>query len=211
MKKLLFASNIILIILLNSCEPAATFDKSQPDNQKPLTSFPKRIQGNYLSEDESTKITISDRLLISHIEYDYKEHKDSVIRYYKLIGDTLIEKTSGTKEMVVLNGDTIIRHSNQTDTLFNISTDNVLNKFKGYYFLNKRLGDNAWEVKKISLKNGVLTFGIISGSEDIKKLKEITESTADTISTHFDLTRKQFKKFIKQDGFSDEEKFYRIR
>ena len=102
---------------------------------------------------------------------------------------------------------TVIQHANWTDTLFNISADNVLKKFKGYYFLNNRYKDSSWEVKKLSLKKGVLTVGSVSDNDDIQKLKEITETTADTTSTNFTLSRKQFKKFVKQDGFSKQETF----
>ncbi|MEI8052211.1 MAG: hypothetical protein WCH52_00560 [Bacteroidota bacterium] len=211
MKKIFIASITIIALMLNSCDPAATFDKPQPDKQKPLTSFPKRTQGNYLSKDESSILTISDKLLTRHFDYEYKEHKDSIIQFYKLNGDTIISKRDGVKEKVIVVGDTVIRHANLTDTLFYISEDNLLNKFKGYYFLNKHLSNNTWEVNKLSLQNGVLTYGIISEGDDIKRLNEITESSADTTSKHFDLTRKQFKKFIKQGGFSEEEKFDRIR
>jgi len=56
-----------------------------------------------------------------------------------------------------------------------------------------------------------LTMGNISIEEDVNKLKEITETLEDTISTQFSLSKRQFKKFVKQEGFSEQETFVRIR
>ena len=54
------AINVTLI--LGSCDPTATFDKPQPDNEKSLASFPNRLQGNYLAGDQGSVVAISDNL-----------------------------------------------------------------------------------------------------------------------------------------------------
>jgi hypothetical protein len=210
MKKIVAATIVIVALVLDSCEPAATFDKPQPDNIKSLTSFPERLQGRYLADDLTSIVTITDKLITRHYDYDYKVFKDSIGSSYKIAGDTLINLTEGTKEKILLKGDSVTLHANWKDTLFNISADNVLKKFKGYYFLNNRYDDNVWEVKELSLTKGVLTVGSISDTIDIQRLKEITETTADTISTQFSLTRRQFKKFVSQNGFGDQETFTRV-
>jgi hypothetical protein len=88
--------------------------------------------------------------------------------------------------------------------------DNVVRRFKGYYFLNKRYDKTSWVVKKIQLTKGQLTLSSISTKLDIENLKEITETSADTIPPYkFSATKKQFKQFIKSDGFSDNETFVR--
>ena len=210
MKKFVTTTFFVAGLLLDSCEPAATFDKAQPDNVKALSAFPGRLQGKYLAADQASIVIISDNLITRHYDFDFKQHKDSIGYSFKIIGDTLINETDGTKEIILLKGDTVIQHANWTDTLFNISADNILKKFRGYYFLNSRYSDNAWEVKMLSLNKGVLTVGGISDKDDIQKLKEITETTADTISTSFSLTRRQFKQFVKQEGFGTQEMFNRM-
>lgn len=210
MKKLTSATIIFCTFLFNSCEPVATFDKPQPEIVKSLTSFPERLQGKYLAADQASIVTISDKLITRHYDFDFKEHKDSIRSPYKIVDDTLVNLTYGTKEIVTFECDTVIQHANWKDTLFNISTENVLKKFKGYFFLNTRFSDHAWEVKKVSLKKGMLTFGSISDIDDLQKLKGITETNSDTISQPFTLPRRQFKKFVKQNGFSKQETFSRI-
>jgi len=210
MKKFVTTTFIIATLILDSCEPAATFDKPQPDNIKSLAAFPQRLHGKYLADDQASIVIIADNLITRHYDFDFKQHKDSIGHSFKIIDDTLINEIDGTKEIILLKGDTVIQHANWTDTIFNISADNILKKFKGYYFLNSRYRDNVWEVKKLSLSKGVLTVGDISDKDDIQKLKEITETTADTITTNFSLTSRQFKQFVKQQGFGKQETFNRM-
>jgi len=76
--------------------------------------------------------------------------------------------------------------------------------------MNTRDTINAWEVKEVSLRAGLLTIGAISNENDIEKLQELSETNRDTISRNYTLTRKQFKKFIRQEGFSEKETFTKI-
>jgi hypothetical protein len=202
---------VIIALFLESCEPAAIFDQPQPVYINPLTSFPGRLQGKYLSVDQASIVTIEDKLLTRTFDFDVQEHKDSISSSYILKGDTITDQTNGTKEKVLLKGDYVIKHVHWIDTLFNISEDNVLKKLKGYYFLNIRYSDSAWEVIKLSLKDGVLTVGSVSVEEDLQKLEKITETSSDTLPSRFTLKRKQFKKFIRQEGFSEQETFTRIK
>lgn len=209
MKKIILGC-IILATSLISCEPAATFDQPQPADTKILTAFPEMIWGTYLSEDEASTLTITKNMMSRTYEFDSKFNRDSLPNTYKLIGDTLIDTVSGLKEKVLVKADTIIQHVHFIDTLFKLSSDNVLKEFRGYLFLNIRYSDKQWTVQKLSLKNGLLTVGSISQKEDINRLKAITQTTSDTASKYFKLTRKQFNNFIKQHGFSEEETFTKI-
>lgn len=199
----------IAAITLYSCDPAATFNKPQPDAVKAQSAFPERLWGKYLSTDQASVVTVTGQLIIDHLEFDLKVHKDSLGAAYKVIGDSLVN-TDGTKQRASLKGDTIVIHANSIDTLFNISADNVLKKFKGYYFLNTRYDSSSWIVRKLSLKKGVLTIASIEEEADIEKLKEITETTADTLSTPINLKRRQFKTFVRRGGFAEEESFTRM-
>lgn len=211
MKKLFAFTIFIAVFSLCGCEPVATFIQPQPDNVKSLTAFPASIQGDYLAADQASVLTISNALVTRHYDFDFKENRDSLGSSYKILNDTLIYLPNMNREKILVEGDSIVRHANWIDTLFLISPENILKKFKGYYFLNLRFSDNAWEVKKLSLKKGVLTVGSIADKSDINKLKEITETTSDTTTTYFNLTRKQFRIFVRQNGFSQLETFKRMQ
>ena len=171
MKKLVPAIIAIAAVILYSCEPAAIFNKPQPDKVKEFKSFPERLKGMYLAANEASILTITDKLIIQNYNYDYKVHKDSLGPHFKITGDTLFNLTEGTKENILLNGDTVTVHSNTNDTLFDITNGSILKKFKGYYFLNNRYDDSTWEVKQLSLKKGMLTMVSIWYENDIQKLK----------------------------------------
>jgi hypothetical protein len=210
MKKHLVVLAFLAAVVLHSCVPVATFDKPQPDDVKPLDAFPVRLHGSYMAEDFASVLTIYKQMIIRHYDYDIVEHRDSLGSSRRLSGDSLINLHDGSAEKVELRGDSVIQHVSWTDTLFNLADGNVLKKFKGYYFLNLQYRENAWIVNKLSLQNGTLTIGEISGSDQIKTLREITEGTTDTATTHFSPTRKQFKTFVRKEGFSDEETFRRM-
>jgi len=99
-------------------------------------------------------------------------------------------------------------HIFYTDTLFQLNSDHILRKMKGYCFLNTHYADQNWEVQKLSLHRGKLNISSISAENELETLVEITESPKDTIPPYqFTATKKQFKKFVKQEGFTDTETF----
>jgi hypothetical protein len=210
-----FAVFFIGIFLFAGCADSISsfvfFDKPQPDNTKSLDSFSKILQGRYSDSDEVSILTIGNNIITRHFNYDCKLPQDSLDSSFKIVGDTIIDLTDGTKEKVLLKGDTIIVHFDVIDTIFNISKGDVLKKFKGYYFLNRPEG-NDWSVQSLSLKKGILTISYIS-IDGIQKLGNITETASDTIllPINFNLTKKQFKTFVKQNGFDEQEIFMRIK
>ena len=84
--------------------------------------------------------------------------------------------------------------------------DNVVRKYKGYYFLNIRLDKTSWEVKRMQLSKGMLIISSISTEIEIKNLTKIIESPQDSIPPYkFSATKKQFKEILKNNGFSIDE------
>ncbi len=193
-----------------ACEPPVTFNEPQPTDIDNLSKFPKRLQGQYMSLADNSTLSISDKLIQRIYDYDYKIHPNQLDSTTQLSGDTIIDLTTNEKTVIKRDGDSLINHAHYIDTLFQMDYDNVVRKFKGYYFLNTRYDKTSWEVKKIQLEKGQLVISGISTKEDIENLKEITETATDTIPPYkFTATKKQFKKFIKNDGFSDSETFVR--
>jgi len=202
---------LIVVIFLISCEPGVTFIEPQPESIKSSTSFSKQIQGSYLAFDFASVLTINEKQITRHFDFDYKTQKDSLGINFKIVKDSIVNLVNGSKEKVLIQVDSIVQHANWIDTLFNISSENVLKNYKGYYFLNSKFSDEKWEVKELGLKNGVLTLASISTKEDIQKLNEIMESPNDTVSTNFNLTKRQFKRFLREEGFREKETFTRMK
>lgn len=210
MKRLKFISTIIILTSLFACEPPVTFNEPQPTDTDNLSKFPDRLQGQYLSLASNSTLVIGDKLIQRIIDFDLEIHPSELDNNSRLSGDTIIDLTTNTREVVKRDGDSLVIHIHHIDTLFLMDYDNVVRKFKGYYFLNKRYDKESWEVQKIELSKGQLVISSISTKQDIENLKTITESTQDTVAPYkFATTKKQFKEFIKNDGFSDSETFVR--
>ncbi len=212
MKRLNLISTFIILTSLFACEPTVTFNEPQPTDTDNLSKFPKRLQGQYLSLEDNSTLNISDKLIQRIYDFDFKVHPNQLDSTARLSGDTIIDLRTNEKTLIKRDGDSLINHVHYIDTLFQIDYDNVVRKFKGYYFINTCYDKTSWEVKKIQLLKGQLVISRISTKQDIENLKEITETAVDTIPPYkFTATKKQFKEFIKNDGFTDSEIFVRQR
>jgi hypothetical protein len=201
---------LVILPILFGCEmkELALFDEPQPSDIKNLSKFPNRIQGDYLSLNDSSTLTIDDSMIWRISNFDYKIHPNELDENSKISGDSLFDSETGDKWPVSRDGDSLIVSIRLTDTLFMIKPNNFARKFKGYYFLNNYLDDLGWEVNQMKLKKGELSISSISSETDIKNLNEITETSTDTIPPFkYSVTKKQFKEFIRNNGFSDSEIF----
>ncbi len=211
MKRLKFFLFILLMGLI-ACEPPVTFSEPQPTGLDNLSEFPSRLQGNYLSLEDNSMLSINDKLIQRTYDFDYKIHINQLDSTSILSGDTIFDLLSNEKTIIKREGDSLVIHVNYNETLFQLNYDNVVRKYKGYYFINNRYDKESWEVKKMQLTKGQLIISSISTSLDLENLKEITATQQDTIAPYkFTTSKKQFKKFIKNEGFSESETFVRIK
>jgi len=209
MKLLRFISTIIVLTCFIACEPTVTFNEPQPADTDNLTKFPKRLQGQYVSLEDSSTLFVLDNVIIRTYDYVSILHPNQLGNINAtLSGDTVIDNPTNEKTAVTYIGDSIKLPIHCVDTMFQLDYDNVVRKFKGYYFLNTRYDKANWEVKKVKLTKGQLVISSISTKLEIEKLIEITDSPNDTVPPYnFKATKKQFKEFIKNDGFIDSEIF----
>ena len=209
-KKLRLITTVIILTSLFACQPPVIFNEPQPTDTENLSIIPERLQGLYLSLEDSSTLLISDKLIQRIYDFDLEVNPSQLDSTSKLSGDTLINLETNEKQIIRRVGNNLITHIHSIDTLFQMDYDNVIRKFKGYYFLNKRYDKTSWEVKKVELKKGQLVISSISSELDVDNLKEITETPTDIVPPKkFTVTKKQFKDFIKNDGFSDSETFVR--
>ena len=201
----------LTLMTFTACGPIASFNEPQPPNTNNLSAFPKRIQGQYLSIEDSSILKITVNLICRIYDFDQKMNINQLDSNTVLSGDTIIDNNTKEKTIIKKVGDTLINHIHSIDTLFRLGNTDILRKFKGYYFINTYCGKDCWEVKKIKFKKGRLSISEISSTQDIEKLQEITENFQDTVSFKFSPTKKQFKEFIKKNGFSDSEVFIRMK
>lgn len=191
----------VFLLLLMGCGPVVTFDRPQPADVDSLTKIPGRLIGKYISNDGSAILTINGKSMVIHYDYEIRQHKDSI---------DMTDMSPEEKAACRIEGNWVIEHIRDTDTLFHFSNENVLKKFKGYYFLNSLVHENAWFVQKMQLHKGLLTIGEISAEQDIDALEQIKESPIDTSTYNVRFTRKQFQNYMKT-GFSKVDTFKRMK
>ena len=208
MKTKIFFLNLIFCLCFISCkEPIVSFEVTQPENVKEQKEFPKKLIGIYYNLENDTeliirkyfilkKILIKDTLKISELD------KNEIIK-----NDTLYKLNTNEKYKIIKIDDTLFSNYIFSDTVFNLKKTDVLKKFKGYYFLNKSIKETGfWEVEKLNLTKGILNINGIETENEISLLENITESKKDTVKPFtIKPTKKQFKEFIKKNGFSNGE------
>ncbi|MCO5230526.1 MAG: hypothetical protein M9958_05145 [Chitinophagales bacterium] len=202
----------IFLISFYACTPSVTFSEPQPTETDNLSEFPKRLQGQYLSLDDNSTLEISDQMIRRIYDYDTETHSNQLDSASQPSGDTIINPISNEKSLITRDGDSLITHVHKIDTLFLMSSDNIAREFKGYYFLSTRYKQSSWIVKKIQLTREKLILSSISTQLDIEHLREITDSPTEKAQIYeFTPSKKQFKKFVKNNGFRDREILLRLK
>lgn len=211
MQKLSCFSLIMVVLFLSACQPTVTFTEPQPKDVSAIDRFPQRIQGKYLSSQDSTFLWITSNSMIRIYDFNEKLHLSQLDSTQQIIGDSLFDLKTNQGQLIRIEGDSIVMHVNEVDTLFKFDKHNVLKKFKGYYFVNIYRSEANWEVKELEPSRGKIILSDISPKEDLSQLKVIAESSQDTTPYVLSPTRRQFKKFVRNEGFIDSEVFLKLR
>ncbi len=212
MNQLKIIGTFLFLFGLHSCEPPVTFTEPQPVGVKNLAKIPSRLQGEYVSLNDSSTLVITEKIIQRIYDVEETIHPSELDSNCIINGDTILNVATKEKNLFTRVGDSLKTRIHWVDTLFVLNYDNVLRKFKGYYFANIRFDEAKWEVKKLHMAKGELIFSSITSEADIKNLQEITESVQDTVPPYtFTTSKKQFKKFVKSDGFGDQERFIKIK
>jgi hypothetical protein len=208
-KKVYFFLNLASIVLF-ACQAPVTFKEPQPKDVASLGGFPQRMQGKYLSSEDNTLLRVTSNSMIRIYDFDQKLHLSQLDSNLQIIGDTLFDLRTNTGQVISVEGDSLTMHIHEQDTLFKIDDLNVLKKFKGYYFMNIYVPTDTWKVQELEFSQGRLILSSINPKKDLAQLKVLTESTQDTAPYIFSPTRKQFKQFVRNEGFRDREVFWEI-
>lgn len=199
MKKLI--AILAFAVLLVSCkESIANFTDVQPVNKTNLKSFPKKMQGVYHNAAFHTDLTIENQIVLLTTHFN------------DTINTADLQQLSSEIKVDAqpLNDSLFIATYAVTDTVFTLSNQQVLRKWKGHYFLNSQQENKLWEVKKLTYKNNIVSVSNIVSEEAIAQLDQLTETATDSIRPKtYTLNKKQFKQFVKENGFSESNAYVR--
>jgi hypothetical protein len=203
--------SLIVIVACNN-DSKVTFTTPQPIGAKDLKEIPKRLQGEFVSEDKSHTLIITSNAITKIFDGDILLTTNELDSEIMIIGDTLTVKSDGSKFKIKKQGDSIIYHQHFEDTLFSLNGINILRKLKGFYFVNIMESSEMWKVSQIGISKGILTISVIDSIENINSLIEVKENNQDTIvNRNISVNRRQFKHIVKENGFGSETKYFKIR
>jgi len=202
---------LMCLLVFQCCTPPVQFGEPQPTGENNLDAFPDKLQGQFLNVADSSVLTIGKDLMVQHYHSLIAESRKDLDTLYKLVNDsTIVNRDTNDSTRVMVTADTVRGYIDVYDTLFHISEKNVLRKFKGYYFLNVAYSE-SWEVQMLNLSNQKLSLGKIPSKEGMEKIKSISEAAVDTSKGNVELTKDEFKEFIKQGGFYITSEFVRVK
>lgn len=207
----------LLVSLLMSCEnQQLNFSESQPTKSKEHKRFKKGFTGEYLSLDDSVSVLyVSKNRIIRHNKFRTKIHLTELdtMKNVSIQGDKLVVKEAGIDEQIWdlewEEDSAIILATFSVDTLFELSSDNVLKYDRKKYFLNKKVKNNLWNVDILMLdENDQLTICGLSGEEavleDIKNIFPVSakmdldqNGTSDYIQR---ISKKEFRALLELDA-----------
>ncbi len=205
--------------LLMGCEedPSIRFGQAQPGHMQSVSTFGKSLQGRWMSLADSSVLVINanavvrqDRPVGKVALNDLKEGLQITIKAQRVYQDDSIEVGR------VVLGDSVVLTANTIDTLFVIGAGHILKEEKGQWFLNDER-QAGYLVRRLQLVNGKeLSYDRLTHDEDGQILRSVTsvsdvyeEDSAQVMLAK--PTTREFRRFLRKDGFANRERFVRLK
>ncbi|MEE4196940.1 MAG: hypothetical protein V2I54_04800 [Bacteroidales bacterium] len=171
---------IFLFLVFWSCGPYIWFKSPQPEGRKNLQAFPNELIGKYTSSEDHSVIIINKKKVIKQF---HEELFMSLDEFQQETGDTIAKDTSflftdNWHIKVKVYGDSVVVFSWKDEVQFELSEDQLLRKYRDYYFLNSRDTGDYWKVKILSLRGDTLEYADLLKAKEIEKIKSITSVTS---------------------------------
>lgn len=205
-----------------ACEDSISFEEPQPTGKNDFKKIPNKLRGTYISTLENTFLTIDKEHIVEWVDIETKTLADSLkldidsAKFNELSTDSIhVIKGKYDLKLRFTTGDSVMIYYSYRDTLFSISKENILRRFKGHYFLNYQINRENWKVRLLTLHEKKLSFSKLGTSGEIEDLKEITEvqeiksDSGKTVSYKLKPSRRELKLLMKHQ-FSETKSYRRI-
>jgi hypothetical protein len=203
---------VISFLILAGCSPTILFNAPQPPDKRDLAGFPARYFGEYMGIEDSSFFVLEKYLIREQYSSDINAPRSEIDTSKKFIlrDNTVYISETGEEVPVIIRNDSVFGTYITYDTVFHISDENILRKYKGYYFMNIRNDEEEWVVYKLKIsKDGNASFCGISEEDEIEHLKEITtvfeeKNDKGEVTQYIIKPEKgDFKQIIKEGYFKD--------
>lgn len=204
---------IFVALTILACEDPIRFEKPQPEGTIEQHVIPRKYHGRYQSLEDSSILIISRGNIISYYKRQFKGRIAELDPAERILfsKDTTFSDEHGKATVKVKHSGAEIAYQYENrETIFSFARHDVLKKFRGYYFLNHETDASHWTVTKLGFTKEGLVLGSLSSKDDLRRLQELTQQKSDTVY-NFRPTSKQMKKFIRDKGFHNEERFVKLK
>jgi hypothetical protein len=203
---------ILSCLIFAGCSPTILFNSPQPEGKKDLYHFPARYLGEYEEIGDSSIFVLEKYLIRERYPLDISAPRSEIdtSKEFILRDNIVYISETGEEVPVITRNDSIFGTYITYDTVFCITDENLLRKFKGYYFLNIMNDKEEWIVYKLKFeKDGRASLCDISKDDEIDGLKEITTIVEEqndkgkVIKYIIKPEQEEFKQIIKEGYFRD--------
>lgn len=210
---------LIAILFLFSCNDnnRVKFEKPQPASVRELKHFGKDIQGVYVkySNPNKTMAIFPDYIATNlHIQFRigrFGLQLDSSAHFDINNDSALIAYFKQQNVDARITGDTIVYSQSIVDTIFMITENHILKRYKRNYFLNYKFDDNYWRVKKIKVRGDTLYVGEIYPNDSLLHYDYASLDTNinEKHAKEYILSpsKREFKKLMRSKAFAITEKY----
>lgn len=176
--KQLLSSTFILLLFLSSCLSPVVFDDAYPKGEESLNSIPDFVQGIFMCESDSTIISITDHGIYA---WDVNYFEESIERINERETCTLIENEIYFEELQecvpvdFISEDSVKGEFITIDTLFEMSSKDIVKLYKGSVVLSHKLSKEKWVISLLSLDaHNNVYYRAINENSELESLAEIT-------------------------------------
>jgi hypothetical protein len=209
---------ILCLAFIQKCDPYVVFDTPQPVNKGNQSSISEILTGTYINKDSTFLIITTDMILKKSEEYfEITEDELDTMSQYTYDENFIYGPILDTAPIIEKRYDTIMGSYIYKDTLFELSSNQFIRKYKGNYYLNIQQKDKTWEVIQFISKSDSLIIKSMDKEKDIDLVKniafvhEVIKDSSDKIQKYIiTASQKEFKQFLKANGFQDIETWIKI-
>ena len=206
----------LFLIMMSSCTSTQNdiviFSEPQPRGVRACKDIPKELWGAYVNAEKNEFLFVTAHLIWKKTNFINQIHIRDIDSNFVLRGDSLIDTVARESIRVVRRGDSIRYSWSNIDTIFQVSTNDIIKKWRGRYFMNKSYIYGSWSVRQMIVHHGMLSISNINDSVDFQRLKAIAENPMDSmLPIKINPSNQEFNQLVKDHIFSDEQQYYKIK
>lgn len=208
---------LFLLFLITACSgdyDYVRFETPQPEGVKTIFSFGKKIQGKYRHcSRPDEELQIGENTIVNNRNNHFTVHRNDLIldsgsTLNRQNNDELTHLLEAEGYQINISGDSIRGTQTDMDTIFAISRNQLIKKFKGSYFLNIKSGEQFWTVRQLDIHHDTLFISEIFPSDSLLRFNFVTKNSEVNANDSSNITeysikpsKKEFKKLLRPGSF----------